>query len=429
MRDKALKLGKKVLTHELVTGSTFVFLGSTFANICGLIFNLFLVRTLTYTTYGEYTALLSLVTLISIPGQSFIQIIVQFVSRYFAQKDTKKVKEFYIQTFRFFSMSALVILILFIIGQTFIKGFFHIHDNLSIIIAGLATMAAYLAIPNFAFLQATMKFSWVAVYYSLTGILKLSFGIVLVMLGWQISGAIGALFISSIIPMLFVYIPLKDLVNFSKREKISLEVKDIFTYGIPTALSLFALSSFTSSDILLVKHFFPSHDAGLYSGLSLVGKVIFYFTAPITMVMFPLVIKRFEEKRNYHNLFFVALGLVALPSVLLTIIYFLFPHLMISLFLGGKQYQNVAGALGYFGIFLTLFSLLNVLVNFFLSLKKTQVVYLVSGGALLQAGLISIFHDTFYHIITISIIVTLVLLILLLVYYTKNYAKKQKEVL
>lgn len=427
MRERAVKLGRKILTHELVTGSTVVFLGSTLANIFGFIFNLFLVRQLTSIDYGEYTALLSLIVLISIPGQSFIQVIVQFVSRYFAKKDLQRVREFYFQTFRFFTFTSFIVFLLFLVFQPFIKGFFHIRTSLPIIISGLTVMVMYFGIPNVAFVQSLMKFGYLSAYYMLTGVLKVIFGVLLVMLGWKTNGALGAIFMASFIPILFAYIPLKDVLRFTKQKSIALEIKDIFTYSFPTALSLFALSSFTSTDILLVKHFFSAHDAGLYAGLSLVGKIIFYFTAPITTVMFPLVIKRFEEKRNYHNLFFAALALVSLPSVTLTLVYFLFPHIVVLIFLGGRQYQNIAGLLGYFGIFLTLFSLLNVLVNFFLSLKKTEVSILVILGAVLQAVLISLYHATFYQIITISIIATLVLLILLLFYYFKNYASFKNE--
>ncbi len=425
MKDKAFALGKRVMTHELVAGSTFIFLGSTFANIFAFIFNLFLVRKLSYANYGEYTVLLSLITLISIPGQSFTQIIVQFVSRYFTKKDLSRVHEFYFQTFRFFTITSIIILFLFIMFQPSIKGFFHIETTLPVIIAGFSAMVMYFGIPNVAFLQALMRFDYLACYYMLTGVLKVVFGVLFVLLGWQINGALGAIFIASFLPILFTYIPLKDILRFKKQTAILFEFKNVFTYGLPTALSLFALSSFTSTDILLVKHFFSAHDAGLYSGMSLVGKIIFYFTAPITTVMFPLVIKRFEEGKNYHNLFFAALCLVSLPSLILTLIYFLFPHLVVMIFLGGKQYQSVAGFLGYFGVFLTLFSLLNVLVNFFLSLKKTEVVYLVVLGAFLQGVLISLFHATFFQVISISTMVTLVLLILLLLYYSKHYGQKE----
>ncbi|HEX7042536.1 MAG TPA: hypothetical protein VF189_04755, partial [Patescibacteria group bacterium] len=115
MKDKAVGLGKRLITHELVKGSSLIFLGSTFANICGFIFNLFLVRNLSYENYGEYTALLSLIVLVSIPGQSFMQIIVQFVSRYFAKNEKFHVKEFYFQSFRLFNITSITIFLLFFI--------------------------------------------------------------------------------------------------------------------------------------------------------------------------------------------------------------------------------------------------------------------------------------------------------------------------
>jgi len=91
----------------------------------------------------------------------------------------------------------------------------------------------------------------------------------------------------------------------------------MFSYAVPTFVTVLFLTSFTSTDVILVKHFFNSHDAGFYAGLSLIGKVIFYFTAPIPAVMFPLLVKRHATGKNFVNLFYLALILVILPSVAL----------------------------------------------------------------------------------------------------------------
>ena len=66
---------------------------------------------------------------------------------------------------------------------------------------------------------------------------------------------------------------------------------------------------------------------------------------------------------------------------------------------------------------LTLFSLINVSVNFFLSLNKTRIAPLVVTAALAQILLIYIFHSNFYQVIIVTMLVLLALLISLLSYY------------
>ena len=53
--------------------------------------------------------------------------------------------------------------------------------------------------------------------------------------------------------------------------------------------------------LILVKHFFSPHDAGIYAGLSLIGRVIFFFSAPIASVMFPVIVQKYARKENYEN--------------------------------------------------------------------------------------------------------------------------------
>lgn len=426
MKEKAVTLGKRILSHDLVKGSTIIFLGTMLTNVFAFFFNLLLVRKFSYAEYGEYVAVISLFALLSIPAQSLQPVLVRFSSEFISKKQMGKAERFYRQTFLSLILFSVLFFFVYFLLTPFLKEFFHIPDLLPILLIGLTICLAYISIPNMSFLQSMLKFSYLSFTTVLGSATKLGVGLLLIFLGFHVMGGLWAVWLSFLVPLLLSFIPLKNLFSVKEAPE-NISWREILAYGLPSTIALFALSSFTSTDVLLVKHFFSTNEAGLYGGLSLIGKVIFYFTAPITTVMFPLVIKRFEEKRSYHNLFFVALGLVSLPSLTLTLLYFLFPRLVVLIFLGGKQYQSIAGLLGYFGIFLTLFSLLNVFVNFFLSLKKTEVSVLVILGAILQAVLISLYHATFYQVIIISTIVTFVLLILLLFYYSKNYASFKNE--
>jgi len=173
-------------------------------------------------------------------------------------------------------------------------------------------------------------------------------------------------------------------------------------------------------DVILVKHFFEPHQAGLYGGLSLIGRVIFYFTNSIPLVMFPLVVKRKAKGENIASLFYLAMFLVTLPSVLITAFYYLLPELSINVFLG-KNYLSIIPYLGFFAVFMTIFSILNVCVNFFLSIGKTKVYIPIIATTIAQVVLIYIFHNSFFQIIGVSLAVSLLLLFYLLITFAKEY--------
>jgi O-antigen/teichoic acid export membrane protein len=177
----------------------------------------------------------------------------------------------------------------------------------------------------------------------------------------------------------------------------------------------------------LVKHFFSPHLAGLYSGLSLVGKVIFYFTAPITTVLFPLVIKKYHQGTDFLKTFYLALGLVFVPSVAISVFYFLFPKFTIYFFLGGNDYLKLIPYVGLYSVFLVVFCLLNITVTFLLSLKRTSVIIPMIIGSVSQIVCIYLFHKNFYQVIYSGTIVTSVLLVAILLYYVRNYESKKTQ--
>ena len=216
---------------------------------------------------------------------------------------------------------------------------------------------------------------------------------------------------------------------FSKKTEsdVHIPTRQILNYALPVFIVILFMTSFTSTDIILVKHFFNPHQAGFYAGLSLIGRVIFYFTIPIPGVMFPLLIRRHNLGKNFNNLFYLALGLVLIPSLAITGFYFLFPKFVVSLFLGGRDYLAIVPYVGFFGINLTIFSLINVCINFFLSLNKTGIAPLVVVAAIAQILLIYIFHANFYQVITVSISVSSVLLLALMGYYLKLFVRPLKS--
>ncbi len=145
------------------------------------------------------------------------------------------------------------------------------------------------------------------------------------------------------------------------------------------------------------------------------GKVIYFFSAPIGMVMFPLIVQKHSKNENYTNIFMLSLLLILLPSVGLTILYFLFPAFIIHIF--NKQYLSMTPLLGIFALFISLYSILTILTNFFLSIKKTKVYIPIVTGAIFQAISLWFFHKDFLQIILLSIFSVAVPLAILFLYY------------
>ena len=425
MKDKILFFSKKFIRHELISGSLYIFAGSLISNILAFLFNLFLARNLSAVDYGTYASLISAIVLVGIPTQSVVTVIVRFATNYLSSGQTDKAVKLYKTTFGFTLVIAVLLIFIFSVFSLPIKNFLHIDNILLVIFSGVIVAVGYLGIANTAFLQSLFKFTFMSITLIIGGVVKLSVGVLLIILGFKVFGGLFAVFAMYIISLLLGFIPLKFVFKKTKTN-VSISIREVIIYALPTGVTIFALTSLTSIDIILVKHFFNSSSAGLYAGVSLIGKAIFYFTGPITMVMFPLLVKRHTKGENFNNLFYLTIVLVSISSIVITVFYFIFPRLIISLFLGGREYLNVSSYLGLFGIFITLFSILNVFVNFFLSLKKTFISFFVVSGALLQIFLILLIHNNFSQVIGISIFVCSLLLFVLLLYYAKEHGTLRK---
>jgi len=422
MRDKIYIFGKKFIMHELVTGSFYIFLGSMAANIFAFLLNLFLARNLSYADYAIFSSLLSVIIIASVPANSLNTIIVKFATGYYAKNQTEKLKLLYLKFLKFILGVSIFICLLFVSLSIPISNFLRLDNLWYVVLVGVTVAAFYLNVLNGAFLQSLLKFSFISLVTSISGLIKLLVGVVLVYLGFRAFGGLWSIFFMTFVSFLIGFYPLRKIILLKVKNKdILIKTDEIYSYAIPTFVTVLSLTAFTSMDVILVKHFFNPQEAGFYAGLSLIGKVIFYFTAPIPMVMFPLLVKRHSTGKNFKSLFYLALILVLLPSLAITVFYFFFPEAVIMLFLGGRDYLTIAKYLGFFGLYLTIFSLVNVCVNFFLSLNKTKIAPVVVGASILQTVLIYFYHNNFYEIIVVSLAVSTALLIYLLSYYFKNF--------
>lgn len=428
MKTKVLNVGKTFLKHELVNNSLYLLIGNNISNFLAFILNLFLARLLIPQDYGEYASLLSIFTLMGILVQGLMTIITRFATDYFAQNKNAEAASLYFKMFKFVGITAFVIFIGFCIFSFQIKNFLHLNNIWYVFILALAITFSYLTIINTAFIQSILRFGFLSSILISSVSMRLIIGVILITLGFRVFGAVWAMFTSTFFAFILGFIPLRFIFKYrSESKNIAIPTKEIFSYALPTSLIVFSVSSFTFMDVVLVRHFFTATESGLYAGISLIGKVIFYFTGPIAMVMFPLIIKRNAKGENYQNLFYLSLILVIVPSLAITAFYFLFPEFTINFFLGGGKYMKIAPYLGIFGIYLTIFSILNVFISFFLSLNKTKISILVLAGAISQIVAINFMHNSFFQVIGVSLFISSLLLITLLLYYILVYGKAFKH--
>ncbi len=401
----------KALKNPLFAGSFFLFSGGLLANFFNFLFNLLMSRNLIVEEYGLLTSIVSLITLLSIPAGAVTPTVVSTAGEYFANKKNNFLHAFYIKLFRPLAISGVILMVLFFVFSKQAEAFFNIHNPLLFFIAIICVLISYMTTLNNSFAQASLAFRYLSFSNAIAAFVKVACAFLLVLMGWGLYGAIFGFVASTLVLFGFGIYYLRGIIFFKADAVPSISYKELISFGIPSAVIIFCLNALISNDILLVKHLFSAYETGQYAGLSLVGRVIFYISAPVSTVMFPILINRYASNQNYKGVLYLSIFIVGSFCLLITLFYSLFPEFAILFFLKNKEYLEISKYLPLFGIFITLYSVLSLFAYYFLSIKKTSFAWILLSGTITQAVLIYTFHADFGQIVLSSIAVAASLLL------------------
>ena len=194
------------------------------------------------------------------------------------------------------------------------------------------------------------------------------------------------------------------------------EVSGIRSYTRLTLLAFLAFTVLTNVDVILAKHYLSAIDAGNYSAISVMGKVVFFVPGGIAIVMFPKTSQLFEVGGDHHSILRKAILLTLLLVSGVVIIYWLFPQFIVNILFLGK-YPAAVPYLFKYGLAMAFFAVSSLLMLYFLSLNRTKVAYFLIGAMLLELCLIILFHSSIAQIVNIVLICGAVCLVLVLTFY------------
>jgi len=416
---------RQVFRSELVRGSVLLLAGFTTLNALNYVFQLIMGRMLGPVDYGAMAALLSVFIVFGVPASTVSTVVTKFTCDYKARDDFAGVFSLLAKMSKRLLWLGVAICAFFIFGGSLLTSFLKIPTVLPVVLLGILFLYYFPAVINDAVLRGLLKFPFLSANSVFSGVLKLGISVLLVYLGFNVAGVIVAILLAYLVPYLVTFFPLRFLWRH-KDDGASLNWKEIVSYAIPAFSGNLGMMLLITMDVILVKHFFDPHQAGLYSALAVVGKIIVFISSPVTMVMFPLVAERYAGGNAYKRIFLQTLLIISASSLILIACYFLFPEFLMNLFFGA-EYLSAAPYLGWFGIFIFFYALCTVIGQFFLSIEKTRIIYLALPAAVIQIVLITLYHASFTQVITISTAVTFLLFLGLLVYFLKQSRDETKS--
>lgn len=224
-----------------------------------------------------------------------------------------------------------------------------------------------------------------------------------------------------VISFVFGLMPIKfKKISFAASNILTVEnKKKVTTFILLTAGYELTQIIINNSDVLLVKHYFNSLDAGLYASLALIGRVVYFVAWMFVMLLLPAVIEKRKEGKRTAPILFKYVGYISLLSVTIVAGCYLFPETIISLMFG-DAYLEMSSLLWQYALATSLFAISNIFAYYFLSLDYYVPVILSGVLGLSQIGLIVFFHSSLAMVVQLQIIVMLALLFAQLLYFSSK---------
>lgn len=385
---------------------------SAVSAIAGYFFYFSMARMLTQEEYGILYSLVALLYIFTVPTETIRFVLSRYVAIFKTKREYGKMINLFKRSFRkLFLYSLPCLFFVLIITFLWLSGFLHVQ-SWYIVLASLTIPFIFVLPVIHGMLQGLNRFVALGINNSIEAVARLVIGIVLVLFGLKIYGAIVAIPLSVLIAIGFGFIPLKNIFK-EKEEKI--ETKQIYLYFFPFLFVILFLTMMSSVDVLIAKHFFSPVYAGFYAAISTIGTSLFFLSIGVAKVMFPLVSEKhhLNREKEHKELLYKSLFLVVLPFSVLVFLLILFPKFIVGTLLGAK-YMAIANFVKYEAIAMGFLGLSNILALYNLAINKRKFLFLPALFCLLEIVLLSLFHDSLGQYLRMLIIVNLLLFLSLL---------------
>jgi O-antigen/teichoic acid export membrane protein len=163
--------------------------------------------------------------------------------------------------------------------------------------------------------------------------------------------------------------------------------------AVSASLAFVAFAVISNLDVLMAKLFLPSHEVGLYAALSTIGKVVMFLPGAIAIVMVPNAARARRSSRDAGRVLRIAAMLVVVTTVVAAVPAALQPEVVIRTMFGADYVGATNGVLPIVCAGAGM-ALLYLLVVYSVAIEDRRWSILLGAGILLQIAGISLFHNS-----------------------------------
>jgi O-antigen/teichoic acid export membrane protein len=395
------------LRRRVVSGSAIMLLSSVLVSLINLVYNFVIAHALGAANFGHASVVYTILMLLSCSTLSFQLLCSKFVARSDSQAERVAI---YNLLHRRSWMGGLGTGVLLASSASSVARYLNLPSPWLVQVLAIGAVFYIPLGTRRGFMQGTYDFVPLGTNFVLEVVVKLVGTLVLISAGYGLPGVVGAMS-ASVIVAYFVGIPRRHPVTALPRATLHAGMGE----GVQVLCFFIGQVVINNVHIVLVKHFFDATQAGVYTAIALIGRVIYMLSWSVASSMFPFSAGIRSEDRGGRAVLSTALLLTAGIAGLFTLAAWIAPSGVWRLLLGNgfpsEAHHFYASLLARYAITTGFYSLGVVIMSYEISRKIGNVSWTQLGfSAAIIVG-IYLFHGTLETVITVQLVLMLMLLL------------------
>jgi O-antigen/teichoic acid export membrane protein len=393
------------LHGRVVRGSAILLLSTGLVAAANLFYNILIARMLGASSFGHASALYTLLMMVTAVTLAFQIITSKFIAR---SSETPVRAQIYAHMLRRAWQAGLAIAVVLTAGSGYLKSYFHLPAQHDLV---LLAIAAGVYIPlgvRRGRMQGCYNFSGLALNVVVEVAVKLGGALLFLHFGMGVTGVMTAVLLS----IVAAYLAGKPDAQY--RGGSGLIKIAPFGEGMQAVLYFIGQVILSNLDILLVKHFFPPPEAGIYAAVALVGRVVFMLSWSVVSSMFPVSASH-EHRHGDRSVFYTGLLLVGTVTAAFIATVVLVPDALWTLLLGRSFLLGTAASfsalLTEYAVMTAVYCIAVVVMMYEISRRIGTAAWVQLGASILLTGAIWRYHGSLSQVILVQVFVMCGLLV------------------
>lgn len=365
------------------------------------LFHLLMARYLGAQQYSVVGTFMSILVTAILVSSTIYFVITRFVTYHYTRAQYEEINYLVTTSLKYFFAAGFLVFLLFMIFSDRIAVFFNLDDIRPVVALGFAVWLQLLVPVYEAAFKGLDNLHAMGRMRAIENASRWVIGLLFAYATLSLTSMVLALGLGTFVALAFAYGSIRSL---QSRQLVRPNMREIWLYARPATLMIAALAILLNLDIILVKHWFPAEEAGVYAVASFLAKIPFLISWMIGTVIFPRVTKAHVDGFHTSHILRVSLKWLCGIVVVSTIFTGLFADSILSSVFGDSYSFGISIVVYAFSM--GLLAIANLLAIYQLSLKQFTLAKIIPWFVVLHAILLWQFHDTLFQVVVATIFVT-----------------------